>query len=95
MKKLMLVAVFGMAIGFTSCGADDVVDFACDQARDALREDVQESIDAYNADTSSSSLCEAARAAIESYKSGECGDGAFDAILAELPEDCSTVGQGN
>lgn len=23
MKKLMLVAVFGMALGFTSCGSDD------------------------------------------------------------------------
>ncbi len=94
MKKLICVAVFGMALGLTSCGSDDVVDFACDQARDALRASVQTSIDAYNANTSSTSLCEAARTAIETYKSNECGDGAFDQILADLP-DCSTVGDDN
>ncbi|AXT57281.1 hypothetical protein J8L88_01345 [Aquimarina sp. MMG015] len=90
MKKLMFVAVFGMALGLTSCGEDDVVDFACDAARDSLRATVQVSIDAYEANTSSTSLCEAARTAIESYKSNECGDDAFDGILADLP-DCSTL----
>ncbi|WP_378180081.1 hypothetical protein [Aquimarina sp. SS2-1] len=88
MKKLMFVAVFGMALGFTSCGADDVVDFACDQFRDELRESVQADIDAYNADTSSTALCEAARDAIESYRSNECGDNAFDAVLNDL--DCTS-----
>lgn len=87
----MFVAVFGMALGLTSCGEDDVVDFACDTVRDELRATVQISIDAYNEDTTSESLCEAARTAIESYKGNACGDGAFDTILADLP-DCATLG---
>jgi len=86
MKKLMYVAVFAMALGMTSCGEDDVVDLvtdaACDAARPALRETVQTAIDAYNADTSSTSLCEAARTAIETYKSNECGDTVYDETLA-------------
>ncbi|MBW1297580.1 hypothetical protein [Aquimarina litoralis] len=90
MKKLMCIAVFGMALGFTSCSEDDVVDFACDTVRDGLRAPVQAAIDAYNEDTSSSTLCDAARDAIETYKSNECGDAHFDQVLAGLP-DCSTL----
>lgn len=86
----MYVAVFGMAVGLSSCGSDDVVDFACDTVRDGLKSTVQTSIDAYNEDTSSESLCDAARTAIETYKSNECGDGSFDTVLENLP-DCSTL----
>ncbi|MHA7056885.1 hypothetical protein ACWGOQ_0006670 [Aquimarina sp. M1] len=89
MKKLIFVAVFAMTFGFTSCGEDDVIDFACDTVRDELRESVQVFIDDYNADATVSN-CEAARDAIESYKSNECGDSAFDSILADL--DCSSAG---
>jgi len=85
----MFAAIFGMALGFTSCGSDDVVDFACDTVRDGLRAPVQVAIDAYEAEATEAT-CTAAREAIETYKSNECGDGSFDQVLAGLP-DCSTL----
>ncbi len=85
----MLVAVVGMALGFASCGEDDVKDFACDTARDALRAPVDVAIAAFREDETSQT-CEAARNAIDSYKSNECGDSHFDAVLEGLP-DCSTL----
>ena len=91
MKKLMFVAVFGMALGLTtSCGEDDAVDFVCDTARDGLRQSVQASIDAYE-NTPTEGTCNSARSAINSYQVGECGDDFFADVLAGLP-DCSTVG---
>ncbi len=87
MKKLMYVAVLGMAMGLTSCGEDDVKDLACDTARGPLKDTVQLAIDAYN-DNKNEITCEAAKTAIETYKSNECGDDSFDTVLASLSE-CS------
>ena len=91
MKKLMFVAVFGMALGLISCSDDDVVDFACDTARDGLREPVDAAIAAYRAEMTEAT-CNSARSAIETYESSQCGDDTFSEVLAGLP-DCSTVGE--
>lgn len=79
----MYVAVCALALGFTSCGADDVVDLACDSARDALKASVQVTINAYDAEPNAET-CNAAKTAIEEYKANPCGDNSFDAVLTGL-----------
>ncbi|MDH7446297.1 hypothetical protein [Aquimarina sp. 2201CG14-23] len=94
MKKLMYVAVFGMALGFTSCGEDDVINFACDTIDSELRAPVVAALAAYNdATTQTEALCSAAKSAIETYRATDCGAAdAYATELAALPADCSTVG---
>ena len=97
MKKHIFIAVLSMAFITISCVSDDAVDIltdvACDIVRPDLQATVQTAIDAYQADMTSEMLCEAARTAIETYESNECGDNTFSQTLAGLP-DCSTVNAG-
>lgn len=92
MKKLMLVAVFGIALGFTSCGEDDVVDFVCDAVEAELRAEVEAEIAAYDAEATATT-CANLKAAIDAYRENECGaDDAYASQRDALPEDCSTAG---
>ncbi|WP_298314927.1 hypothetical protein [uncultured Aquimarina sp.] len=95
MKKLMFVAVFGMALGFTSCGEDDVVDFVCDAVIEELRADVDAAFADWQAEETPDT-CADLRGAIDAFRASDCG--AADAYAAQrdaLPEDCSTAGAGN
>ena len=95
MKKLMFVAVFGMALGFTSCGEDDVVDFVCDAVVEELRADVDSAFADWQAEETPAT-CSALKSAIDAFRSSDCGTAdAYAAQRDALPEDCSTAGQGN
>ncbi|WP_298546945.1 hypothetical protein [uncultured Aquimarina sp.] len=95
MKKLMFVAVFGMALGFTSCGEDDVVDFVCDALEEELRVDVESAFAEYEADATPAT-CAGLKNAIDSYRASDCGSAdAYAAQRDALPEDCATAGAGN
>ncbi|SEK79794.1 hypothetical protein SAMN04487910_1149 [Aquimarina amphilecti] len=87
----MFVAVFGMALGLTSCGEDDVVDFACDAIDSELRAPVVAALAAYD-DNATVAACEAVKNAIDVYRSTDCGAAdAYTNELAALPDDCSTL----
>ncbi len=88
----MFVAVFGMALGFTSCGEDDVIDFACDTIDSELRAPVVAALAAYES-SANSATCEAVKSAIDVYRSSDCGAAdAYTNELAALPADCADAG---
>ncbi len=88
----MFVAVFGMALGLTSCGEDDVVDFVCDSVEAELRAEVEAEIAAYDAEVNATT-CANLKAAIDAFRSSECGaDDAYAQQRDALPEDCETAG---
>jgi len=96
MKKLMFLAVFAMALGITSCGADDVVDLAtdavCESIEATLRADVDIEFAAYAAEQTSAT-CSNLKQAIDAYRASDCGaDDAFAVQRDALAEDCLTVG---
>ncbi|MFD2563499.1 hypothetical protein [Aquimarina rubra] len=93
MKKLMFVAVFGMALGFTSCGSDDVVDFVCDAVIEELRADVDTAFAAWQ-NEETPSTCADLKGAIEAFRASECGSAdAYSEQFNALPDDCSTIGR--
>jgi len=94
MKKLMYVAALGMALGFASCGADDVIDavtdLACESTEAALKSDVTDAIAAHA--NSTSTTCTALKTAIEAYRESPCGSAdAYATELSALPDDCATL----
>ncbi len=85
----MIVAIFSMALGFTSCGEDDVVDFVCDAVEEELRVDVDAAFADWQAEDTPAT-CSALKDAIDAFRASDCGSAdAYAAQRDALPEDCS------
>ena len=93
MKKLMYAAVLGMAIGFTSCSEEEIIEFGCNTAIETLRVPVETAFNAYDADPTQLT-CEAVKTAVETYRNSQCGDDFFDDRLIGFPLDCANIGGG-
>jgi len=91
MKKNILIMVFGISLIITSCGEDDIIDFACDSVEADLREQVEIEIAAYEAAPDEAS-CVRLKEAIDAYRSSGCGpEDEFATERDALPEDCATI----
>ncbi len=93
MKKIVLIAAFGIAMGLTSCVKDDVEDLITDvncQGEAAIAEStVKIAIDAYD-EVQTNGTCNTLKSAIEDYRAFSCvADDAYSTEYTALG-DCSS-----
>ncbi|MFC5047785.1 hypothetical protein ACFSTE_00085 [Aquimarina hainanensis] len=94
MKKTLII-IGCLALGFSSCGEDDVKTNPCEAIDSGLRLPVEEALNAYtDATPKTETLCKLVQDAIQAYRDTECGaDDAYETELGDVLKECATIGQ--